>query len=538
VDTIFALARAVEALKQWEPAVRLLAEAARLDPNRADVQQLLALTASELGAFDDALAAWDRYLKLAPDDEAGRRERSYTAIQMGQLEQGTAGLEWFIARHPGDAIGRYELGRAAERSLDMTKARAHFDKALELDPNYVPARTARGSLFYQEGNPEAALKDLEAADSLRPGDAGNLDRLGQTYQALDRPANAVRVLRRATELAPENSTTLLHFARALADAGKMDESKAMMDRFRQLGPEKHTEVPPGFVEYLSLTDEQRHADYRARVEKALLSHPEDPAAHLAWLRLLVADHASDSQSDEVIKAARALAVLKPGATVLAGAGHTLLGARRYEIATELLTQAAAAAQSTELAAGIELELALATLGAGNPPRALELLDKTPASVRNADYYLARAEILSASGKSEESAAAADQALGSAPGGADFYLQAAAFLLQTRREPEALRFLDKAVRELPQNREILLSKAAVLELLRRTGEAERLFGEIENRWPEWYAGWAAHGIALRTNNHTEDARRALDTAVALGIPADLLNLDLRIFLDSLIERVFQ
>src|ERR1039457_7487906 len=65
---------------------------------------------------------------------------------------------------------------------------------------------------------------------------------------------SVRVLRKAAALAPGDSKTQLHLARALADAGQTAESKAAMDRFRQLGPVVSKAVPGGLVDYLSLTD--------------------------------------------------------------------------------------------------------------------------------------------------------------------------------------------------------------------------------------------------------------------------------------------
>src|SRR5262249_97656 len=63
VETLVALARVHEFTRQPEPAAQLLAKASRLDPKRADVQELLAVAATELGALDDAAAAWDRYLQ-------------------------------------------------------------------------------------------------------------------------------------------------------------------------------------------------------------------------------------------------------------------------------------------------------------------------------------------------------------------------------------------------------------------------------------------------------------------------------------------
>src|SRR5437867_194971 len=65
-DVLYRLAVAEEALKQFETALGHLAHAAQIAPKRADVQKLLAFTATELGALPDAAAAWDRYLKLAP----------------------------------------------------------------------------------------------------------------------------------------------------------------------------------------------------------------------------------------------------------------------------------------------------------------------------------------------------------------------------------------------------------------------------------------------------------------------------------------
>ena len=143
-------------------------------------------------------------------------------------------MEWYVTRHPDDPVGHYELGQA-EKSLDIAKATADFDRAIQIDAGFTAARAARGALNYQEGKAEAALPDLESAVAKQPSDAATLDRLGQTYQALDRAADAVRVLRRAAELAPANSATALHFARALGDAGEEEESKATMDRFRGLG---------------------------------------------------------------------------------------------------------------------------------------------------------------------------------------------------------------------------------------------------------------------------------------------------------------
>jgi tetratricopeptide (TPR) repeat protein len=463
VDVLYNLAFVDHELKQTDAAVRLLVQAARQAPRRADVQKLLAIATSDIGALPDAAAAWDRYLKLEPGDDSARRERGFTAVQMGQFEKGVADLQWYLSRHPDDAVGHYELAMAETRD-DPAKSLLGLDKALKLKPDLVVARSARGSLYYQQGRFAEAAADLEAAAALRPADAVILDRLGQTYLSLDRSADAVRVLRKAAELAPEDSKTQLHFARALADAGESAESKLAMDRFRRLGPPVNKSVPGGLVDYLSLTPEQQHADYAARAAKAAREKPDDAPSQAAWLQVLL----EDGNLTQVPALTRRIVAMKPGGAVLAGAGRALLQARQYGLARELLE-----------ASGGDVE---------------------------PDLTIARAQLLDAAGKHEEAVAAVSRIASERP---DVAWQTASLLLRNGRTTEALRLLGGAA-----NLEIQLMKALVLELAGQSAGAGRLLGEIQNRRPEWFAVWAARGMILAAREQPE-ARQTLEIAVALG-----------------------
>ena len=506
VDVLYNLACVDQAAQRTEAAVALLAQAARLAPGRSDVQKMLALTTGDLGALSDSAAAWDRYLQMEPGDDAARRERGLITFQMGRFEQGVAELRWYVARHPGDAVGHFELGAAVNKD-NPEEAMAEFDRALRLKSDFAAAHSARGSLYYQMGKPEAALADLESAAALRPDDAVSLDRLGQTYLALDRTADAVRVLRKAAALAPGDSKTQLHLARALADAGQAAESKAAMDRFRQLGPPVNRAVPGGLVDYLSLTPQQRRADYRARVERLVKTHAEDASAQLTYLRLLL----EEGESSRAVETAHTIAALKPAAPVLSDAGRALLEAGQYAVARELLEKAAATAGDSAL----ELDLAIATFHAAGPAQGMRLMDGIAEAARGGDFYLARAEMMDASGDASGAAAALEQALRASPAQPEIYRRECVFLMRKGRTEEALRVSGKAVQAMPGDREMLLLRALVLERADRTAEAEGLLQQVQNRWPEWPQGWLAHGIILGTHGHRAEARAALDTAIALG-----------------------
>ena len=339
----YSLAFVESTLKQPESGViRWLAQAGQLAPERADVQRLLAVTANELGAWEDSAAAWDRYSKLAPNDDEARRERGYAIVHQGKFDVGVADLEWYLARHPDDAMGYFELG-VAQSASDPTKGIESLDKALSLKADFPAARAVRGALYYKQGKPEVALPDLEAVASATQ-DAAVLDRLGQTYLALDRLPDAVRVLRKAATM-PGEPTVLLHLANALAEAGETAESDALLERYKQARP---AQGPVDLLHFLSLTPEQQRADYQARVEKAIKDNPSDPVAQSHYLKLLL----EENQMDQAAATARVILDLKPDVGVLADDGRALLEAKQYAPAQELLA-----------AAGVDVDLAIATFHA-------------------------------------------------------------------------------------------------------------------------------------------------------------------------------
>jgi tetratricopeptide (TPR) repeat protein len=502
-DALYSLGFVYHSLKQPEPALRLLAEAAKQDPKRADVERLIAVITGELQANEDSAAAWDRYAALAPQDDAARRERGFARIHMRQFDTGIADLEWYIARHPDDPIGYYELGLAQSMN-DPTKGLSSLDKALQLKPDFVEARSARGALYYLQGKPEAAVPDLEAAAAAQPDNGLILDRLGQAYRALDRLDDSIRTLRKAAQLAADEPTLVLHLANALAEAGKNTESETLMGRYRQMRP---TQAPRDLMRYLSLTPEQQRADYRARVERAVHDNPTDANAQLHYLKLSL----EEGRTDQALKAAGAIRSMKAGPAILADAGRAMLEARQFASSRELLQMAATGDSSRDL----ELPLAVASFHSDGADAGLEHLQRVPDSARNADYYLARAQMLNAAGKSAAALASLDQALRLAPDRAELYWQEVVFLKKDRHAKDALDLLDRAAKLNPQEPWFPVLRAALLDADGQTGQALTLLESAGRRWPEVAAVWAAQGLIAAAHGPAEQARRLLETAVSLG-----------------------
>ncbi len=506
VDVLYGLAVVQVALKEKESAIELLAKAARIDPKRSAVQLLLAQTTSDIGFFKDSLDAWNRYLALVPADDNARRDRAYVAAVLGDYSLGIADLVAYCKKHPTDATGHYDLGMA-ETINNPQDALLQINRALEIKRDFVPAIYYRGVLKYQSGKMQDAMADLEQANRLLPHNSTILDRLGQTYSALGRTSDAVGVSREAVELAPHDARTTFHYARALAAAGDATEAKLMMARFRELGPDP-SRRRGGLVDFLSLSPEEQNAHYEERVRQAAQQDKTNVAVQVQYLQLLLAD----SQLTEAGQCARQILALDPPAKTLADVGHRLAEADQFALAKQFLDRAAALGNPSF---DLSLDEAIATSHAVNAEAGLAILDRIPDGERNGDYYLARSEMLDASGQLAPAVNALNQALHAAPMRPELYREAVFFLLKHDRAQEASALLNQGARLLPDVPEIALLQATVLELEKKTDDAEAMLKRIESRWPEWPDSWLVHGILLETYKRYDEARQMVETAISLG-----------------------
>ena len=438
VDLLYALAAVQASLNQDEKALALLAHAAQLAPDRADIQKLLARTAGQLGFAGDAVQAWTRYTELAPADDDGRRERAFAQTALaGDTSSALAGLRWFVLKHPGDAVGHYELGTALAANLP-DPARAELDRALALNPELTAAHVARGILSYRQGKFESALSDFRSAALRDPKNAGLLDRIGETYLALNQPQTAVSWLRRAVELAPAEPRILLHLGRALAGSGQSEESAKVLARFRELGADKST-LPraAGVIDFLNLSPTERLARYRAGVEKTVRDHPENADAQVRYLGLVL--EKGDLQEADAVT--RTILALHPSPALLVETADILIEAEQFPLAKQFI-------EASEDKQPLLLDLGIATFYLDGVQSALPILDEVGVPERNGDYYLVRALVLSAAGKTTGGHQALVRALALHPVRPALYRLAVQSLLRAHQRSDAQLLLEQALKRFP------------------------------------------------------------------------------------------
>ncbi len=507
VDSMLGLARVEDARGDAPQAAAILYQARRLAPDRPDVLKFLAGVAQELGLYSESVAAYDALLKLQPGDDLARRDRGYALARERKFSEAVTELTSYVKRNPRDPVGLYDLALAESlRQRDL--AVKHLSEALALDPKMSSARLARAALLRQQGKFDEAINDLELILKNEPDKVAALDLLGDTYLSAGKSKEAVGVLSKASRLAPEDSLVLLHYSQALMRTGQMTAAQAILDKFKSVRATAHGPVLAVARPEAPALGYPEPAHSATDLEKLVAANPQDLHLKVQLGELLL----SGGKTAEALEAFQQVKGSQSNSSDLHECGRALLKAGDFKAALEYLN-AASAADPKDVQ--IRMDLALAVFHDRGAQNALAELEKIPPDQRKGDYFLLRAQLLDSLGKTEAAAEALNRGFRASPTRADLYFQGALFLIKHGQVQQAVDLLGKADQIIPGDPTLLLARAMGFEILRQQEQALAVLTQLESLSPTWYLPYEIQGIILSMHFKPEEAKSALQMAIALG-----------------------
>lgn len=139
--------------KEWAAAERSLRQATQLRPEATEPVANLGLLYADQGRYAEAFAAFDQVLVREPDHFAVVYQLGRVAAVSGQrLADGEAALRRYLAQpahapgQPTNAQAQFRLGEILVHRGDTAAARAAYETARQLDPNFKPAAEALAKL--------------------------------------------------------------------------------------------------------------------------------------------------------------------------------------------------------------------------------------------------------------------------------------------------------------------------------------------------------------------------------------------------------
>src|SRR5690606_19252052 len=181
-------------------AARLLQPVADARPKDAAIQLEYGNALVQSGAFEQAIAAFDRALAvnpsiahahsnrafalnrlhrhveaaesarqaraIAPTDNAAANNLAHALKMMGRFAEAAEILESIVARDPNHVEALNNLGDCRRALGERAAAAAMFDRAIEIRPNFAHAHVNRAFLSFQSGNWAAGFAEYEWRFSL------------------------------------------------------------------------------------------------------------------------------------------------------------------------------------------------------------------------------------------------------------------------------------------------------------------------------------------------------------------------------------
>ncbi len=234
-DPLVALAKLHIMARQIELAFELSLEAVRIDGENVAALTIHARALDWLGRYDAASNFAFEALDLEPDnpDVLAVLGEIYTDVGNWNLAQEY--LEEALAIDPGNVLALRNLAVFYELQDDYERAIAEFNRAIELAPNRADLFIERGRQYEHLEDWEAAIASYEQAVAVDER-AYALDALGWALWKREDHLKALRILRRAAELDPQNGIILAHLGMAYyrrlnyeSASETLEEALAIMD---------------------------------------------------------------------------------------------------------------------------------------------------------------------------------------------------------------------------------------------------------------------------------------------------------------------
>ncbi|MGR8918711.1 MAG: XrtA/PEP-CTERM system TPR-repeat protein PrsT [Gammaproteobacteria bacterium] len=513
---------------------RTLERAAELAPDSLPIRTQLAL--SHLGSGDTERAEAELKAIMAEDPEFVQADIMLTLVHLAQKDT-QAALEASKAlrdRHPDVALTSNVYGYVLDLTGDKPAAREAYERALELDDNFHPARINLARMAIAEGDDEAGRRQFEAiierddhhpfallglaALALKADELDEAERLwllarennpdavaprlllAKHYRAKGNRALAQTAIREAYELAPYAARVQGEYAVIMLEAGEFEEALEAAEALVERQPESVR----GLELLAQVQNQLGDAEgLTATLERVAAIAPDAVNARVLLGRLAIRRGDFD-EADTIVAGLLA----EPAS---AAAGHQLAGdVRMAQDDLEGARQAYLAAFETAPASDIVLKLAGVERRLGSPEDRLSAwLEEHPDDLK---VRLARASYMHQAGEAAAAVPEYERMLEREPEN-PVLLNNLAWLYHESGDERALELARRAHELAPQSPEIMDTYGWILFSAGQPEQGLSMLTSAHEAAPDNpEIGYHAASV-LHATGQTAEARKRLETLLA-------------------------
>lgn len=212
-----------EGLSTLESASNTFKESAYIQLRRGN---LLAAT----GDYEGAIAALQAADNLSDSDPLVLNSLLLAQARLGRADDAVHTAGRLLALTPGQVDVNFLYASRLEVAGKTQKSIRAYEALLAIDPSHAPSLNNLANLQIAQGNFDESVVLAAAAVKAGGEKARFLDTLGWAYYGQGDAQNALRNLRKASDLEPDNATIRYHLGAALIGAGQERSGREELER--------------------------------------------------------------------------------------------------------------------------------------------------------------------------------------------------------------------------------------------------------------------------------------------------------------------
>jgi tetratricopeptide (TPR) repeat protein len=340
-----------------DEAERVLRESVKELPQERDLKIALVSFLAVRRSREAAEQELNTLIAADPKDFELRFAQAQFYEQGKDVAKAEAVYKDVIAAAKLEAAGisaRDRLAALRVQQGDVPGAEQLIGEVLAASPRDDDALILRGDLALAHKDPRAAIADLRSVLRDQPNAVGVMRTLSRAHLQNGEPALAEETMRRALEVNPKDPATRLDFARLLAQLGKPEQAKPVIE---QLVKEEPNDLQALDTEYRVEAAVKDFVTAKAAADAIVATQPKAAVGYYYQGQLAEADQ----RPEEAVKLYATALELQPGGIEpLEAITRTLVGLKRAPDALKRLDDAMVRDPASPLAANLKGEVLLST----------------------------------------------------------------------------------------------------------------------------------------------------------------------------------
>lgn len=462
-----------------------------------------------------------------------------TYMRQRKFDAALKTIETAIKRHPNQPAVYNLAGGAHLAMQNIDAARASFNRAIQINPDYLQALFNLAKLEGGAGDVDAARKHFASILEKDPRNGDVMLTLARLHRSEDDIGGAVRWLEKARTASREGKRAVLRLINLYLEIGKADDALVLAQQIQRENPEnldflaalgraqmaakKLERAVQTFQQLANQAVETKSLDWLRRVaiwqqwvrdsgaarntlERALVIDKKFIPAHYELFRLDLAAGYLDAAMDR----ARTVALLKPDAST----SHQMMGdvhMRRNAFANAVRAYQSAFKKSPNTRLATKLYQARRAAG----QRALSfVVDWAKKNVADDGAQRLLAIAYADAGKNRKAAGLFERLLSKAPQDSGL-LNNIALLYQKLGDPKALDFAQRALAREPNRPEFMDTYAWLLVQRGEAGRGLRILRNAQLRSPDSPDIRYHIAVALNALGQKDEALREVRAVIESG-----------------------